>query len=224
MRSRVWYATIAVLVLAALVIQIKIAVQLSATPPSHGVGELKGGPLFTRLLRVFSFFTIQANILSMIVSAVLARAPNRDSTARRILCQSALIGIAITGIVYSTVLARVHEPEGWDQVTTNTVFHYIVPIMMVIGWLVFGPRPRMNRAVVLGALIWPLLWLGYTLAHGAASTWYPYPFVDVTTHGYWRVAFNCVLVCLVYLMVSALFAFGDRKLSATDGRAGGSLD
>jgi len=217
-RSRVWYATIAVLVLAAMVIQVIIAVQLLATPPSHGVGELRGGPLFTRVLRVFSFFTIQANMLSMIVSAVLARAPNRDSTAWRILCQSALIGITITGIVYSTVLARVHEPKGWAQVSTNTVFHYIVPIMMVIGWLVFGARPRMNRSVVLSALIWPVLWLGYTLAHGAASTWYPYPFVDVTTHGYGQVVINCVLVLLVYLLVSALFAFGDRKLPATDSR------
>lgn len=215
-RSRVWYATIAVLVLAGLLVQIIIAVQLSATPPSHGVGELKGGPLFTRLLRMFSFFTIQANILSMIVSAVLARGPNRESTALRILWQSALIGITITGIVYSTVLARTHEPKGWEQISTNTIFHYIVPIMMVIGWLVFGPRPQMNRMVVLSALIWPVLWLGYTLAHGAASKWYPYPFVDVTTHGYGRVAINCVLVCLVYLLVSALFAFGDRKLPATD--------
>ncbi|PZS28133.1 MAG: hypothetical protein DLM58_17650 [Pseudonocardiales bacterium] len=217
-RSRLWYATIAVLVLAALVIQVMIAVQLSATPPSHGVGELRGGPLFTRLVRVFSFFTIQANILSMIVSAVLVRAPNRDGSAWRILCQSALIGITITGIVYSTVLARVHEPKGWEQVSTNTVFHYIIPIMMVIGWLVFGPRPRMTRSVVLAALIWPVLWLGYTLAHGAASRWYPYPFVDVTSHGYGRVAINSVLVCLVYLLVSALFAFADRKLPATDPR------
>jgi hypothetical protein len=112
----------------------------------------------------------------------------------------------------------VHEPHGWDQVSTNAVFHYIVPIMMVIGWLVFDPRPRMDRSVVVSALIWPVLWLGYTLAHGAASSWYPYPFVDVTTRGYGRVAVNCMLVCLVYLLVSALFAFGARKLPAPDAR------
>jgi hypothetical protein len=217
-RSRVWYATIAVLVLVAVAIQVVIAVRLPATPPSHGVGELRGGPLFTRLIRVFSFFTIQANILCLAVSASIARAPSRDHTSRHVAHQSALIGIAITGIVYSTVLARVHEPHGWDQVSTNAVFHYIVPIMMVIGWLVFDPRPRMDRSVVVSALIWPVLWLGYTLAHGAASSWYPYPFVDVTTRGYGRVAVNCMLVCLVYLLVSALFAFGARKLPAPDAR------
>jgi hypothetical protein len=124
-----------------------------------------------------------------------------------------LIGITVTGIVYSTVLARVHEPKGWEQVSTNTVFHYIAPIAMVLGWLLFGPRRRINRSVVAGTLIWPVLWMGYTLAHGAASKWYPYPFVDVATHGYGRVLVNALLVAVVCVLVGALYAFGDRTLS-----------
>jgi hypothetical protein len=215
-RARAWYAIIAVLVLAGLVIQIMVAIDASALPPSHNVGELRGAPAFTRLLRVFSFFTIQANILSMLAAAQLARNPNRDGFAWRVLRQNVQIGITITGIVYSTVLARTHEPTGWQQVSTNTVFHYVVPIMMVLGWLLFGPRPRMTVPVVVSALVWPIVWLAYTLAHGEASQWYPYPFVDVATHGYGQVAINSVLVCLVYLATSGLYALADRKLPATE--------
>jgi hypothetical protein len=213
--ARVWYATIAAIVVVALVVQMIIAVHSPATPPGHGVGQLRGGPLFTRIVRVVSFFTIQSNILSMIVAAALARDPARDGSVWRVLRAMALVGITITGIVYSTVLARVHEPKGWEQVTTNTVFHYIIPIMMVLGWLLFGPRPRVNASVVARALIWPGLWAGYTVVHGAVSNWYPYPFVDVATHGYGRVLVNAVAVGIVFGLVSTLFAFGDQKLPAT---------
>jgi uncharacterized membrane protein len=214
--ARLWYVSIAVVVVAALVIQVIIAVQAPGSPSGHAVGTLAGGSLFTRLVRLFSFFTIQSNILSAIVAAQLARDTGRDGRSWRVLRLGALVGITVTGVVYSTVLARLHEPKGSAQVTTNAVFHYFVPLLMVLGWLLFGPRPRITRWVVVLMLIWPLLWMGYTLGHGAASKWYPYPFVDVATHGYRRVLVNAVLVAVVCVLVGALYAFGDRKLPATD--------
>ena len=68
----------------------------------------------------------------------------------------------------------------------NLVVHYIVPIMMVAGWFAFGPRPRAGRLTVLWSLLFPVLWLAYTLVRGAIWKWYPYPFLDVTSHGYAR--------------------------------------
>ena len=96
----------------------------------------------------------------------------------------------------------------------NTVVHYVVPIMMVAGWLAFGPRPRIDGRTVLLALLFPALWLAYTLVRGAIWKWYPYPFVDVTTHGYLRVALNALLVTLVLGGVGVLFAVGDARLPA----------
>jgi hypothetical protein len=110
------------------------------------------------------------------------------------------------------VLARVHEPKGWDQVSTNIVFHYIVPIMMVLGWLAFGPRPRIDASVVLRSLIWPALYFVYAMVLGEISGWYPYPFVDVATHRYGRVLLNAVLVTAVFAVVATLYLIGDRKV------------
>jgi len=214
-RARAWYAAIAIVTLVALIVQVIIAVRAPGTPRGHGVGQLAGGSLATRIVRVFSFFTIQSNVLSAVVAAQLARDPNRDGRLRRILRLMALIGITVTGVVYSTVLARVHEPKGWEQVSTNAVFHYVVPITMVLGFLVFGPRPRITRSAVAFTLIWPALWMAYTLADGAASNWYPYPFVDVSTHGYGRVLVNALLVGVVCVLVGSLYAVADHKLPAT---------
>jgi hypothetical protein len=161
---------------------------------------------------VASFFTIQSNILIGLTSAQLAIRPDRDGALWRVVRVAGLVGITVTGIVYSTVLARIHEPSGWEQTSTNAVFHYAVPIGAVLGWLLFGPRPRIERSTVLWSLGWPLLWFGYTLVHGEITGWYPYPFVSVAEHGYGRVLLNALAVTAVLGAVAAGFAVGDRKL------------
>ncbi len=209
---RGWNLVIAVLVAAAIILQIWIAIGVGATPPGHEVGRLAGTVLVNRVLRVLSFFTIQSNILSGITSAQLARDPDRDGSVWRVVRLASLIGITTTGIVYSTVLAKVHEPNGWQETSTNTVLHYVVPIMMVLGWLLFGPRPRIDRRTAVLALVFPIAWICYTIVNGAISKWYPYPFVDVVTHGYGRVLFNGLGVVVVLLVVTSLFWLGDRRL------------
>ena len=212
MIARVWHALTAVLILAALVVQCVIAVRAASTPPGHAIGTLGGAELGARLLRVASFFTIQSNVLVAVTSTYLAVRPNHDGRIWRVVRVDALVGITVTGIVYSTVLARIHEPKGWEQTTTNAAFHYLAPLLAVIGWLLFGPRPRMDRSTVSWSLVWPVLWFGYTLVNGAITDWYPYPFVSVTDHGYGRVLLNALAVTLVLGAAAAAFAFGDRRL------------
>ena len=212
MLARTWHAAIAVLVVAALVVQVLIAAHAPSEPELHAVGTLAGTPLPGRLVRVLSFFTIQSNILCAMSSAQLASRDAHYRRAWRIVRLAALVGITVTGIVYSTVLARIHEPKGWEQVSTNTVFHYIVPIMMVVGWLAFGPRPWVDRQTFVRSMAWPVAWFAYTLGHGAATQWYPYPFVDAHSQGYGRAVVNALLVTVVLVAVAGLFAWGDRKL------------
>ena len=214
--ARSWNLAVAVLVAVAILVQLWIAIRVSAIPPGHAVGTLRGTPMANRVLRVLSFFTIQSNIFSGVTSAQLARNPNRDGRIWRAGRLAALFGITVTGIVYGTVLAKVHEPHGWQETTTNTVFHYVVPIMMVVGWLLFGPRRRIEGRTIARAIVWPLGWLTYILIYGRITKWYPYPFVDVITHGYRRVVVNAVLVVAVLLVVTSLYWLGDRRLRATE--------
>ena len=220
MAARAWHALTVALIVAALVVQDDIAIRAPSLPPGHAIGTLAGVHLSGRLVRVASFFTIQSNLLVAITSALLAANPNRDGRIWRVLRVDALVGITVTGIVYSTVLARMHEPKGWEQTSTNAVFHYVVPVLAVVGWLAFGPRPRVDRATVAWSLVWPLLWFGYTLVHGELSAWYPYPFVSVTEHGYPRVLLNALAVTAVLGVAAGAFAFGDARLRPAPPRRG----
>lgn len=218
--ERGWNAVIALLVVAALLVQISIAVGVGALPSAHAVGTLAGTPMANRVLRVLSFFTIQSNILSGVTSAQLARDPGRDGRDGRVwraVRLASLFGITVTGIVYATVLAKVHEPHGWQETSTNIVFHYVVPIMMVVGWLLFGPRPRIDRGTIWRAMLWPAVWVVYILIYGALTEWYPYPFLDVITQGYGKVVVNAVAVLAVLLAVTGLYWLGDLRLPTTGG-------
>lgn len=212
MIARTWHATVAAFVAVALVLQFVIAIRVTGNPPNVDPGVVRGATLAGRLIRVVSFFTIQSNILCGVTAALLAARPDRDGTLFRVLRLDALFGITVTGLVYATVLAPIHEPKGWAETGTNLVVHYIVPIMTVLGWGLFGPRPRIDGRVVRLALAWPVLWLAYTLVRGAIWGWYPYPFLDVPTHGYATVAVNAVGVTIVLALVASLFALGDGRL------------
>lgn len=214
MIARAWHGAIAAAVLAGMVVQVVMVARLHAAPHDVTAGVVAGATAPARFLRLLSFFTIQSNLLVGVTSAQLAFDPRRDGRIWRVARLDALVGIAVTGIVYSTVLARIHEPKGWEQITTNTLFHYVTPIAAVLGWLLFGPRRRIDRTTVVAALAWPAAWFAYTLARGTSDRWYPYPFVDVVSHGYGSVLLNAVLVTLVLGAVSALFWFGDSRLRA----------
>ncbi len=209
---RAWHASIAVVVLVALILQLWVAVGAPGSPAAHAVGTLAGTPLAGRIVRVLSFFTIQSNILSGVVSAQLARNCDRDGRVWRAVRLASLVGIIITGVIYATVLARVHEPHGWKETFSNAVFHYLVPFMMVVGWLLFGPRPRIEARTIVLSLLYPVAWVAYTLVDGAVTSWYPYPFLDVVSHGYATVLGNGAIVVVVLGLVTSLYRLGDRRL------------
>lgn len=199
--ARIWWGATAALILAALVVQTVVIV----TNPPNGVA------LPERLLRLVSFFTIQSNVLVAVTGLMLARDPHRDGAGWRVARLAGLVGATVTGIVYLTLLRGTQELRGWD-VGTDIVFHYFCPAATVVGWALFGPRPRVSRRVVGLALLWPVGWLSYTLVHGAIRDWYPYPFIDVVQLGYARVAANAVGMTALMVAVASLYRWLDRRL------------
>jgi hypothetical protein len=168
----------------------------------------------TLLIRFFSYFTTEANILVAVTSAFLVLDPNHDGPIWRVLRLEALFGITVTGVVYSTLLRGIVELHG-VAAFTNTLVHYLSPALTVIGWLVFGPRPRITENTLLLSLIWPVLYIAWTFAHGAAAHWYPYPFTNVDKFGYVDVIRNGVILNLVLIGVGALYMWLDHRLPST---------
>ncbi|WP_335991863.1 Pr6Pr family membrane protein [Glycomyces sp. MUSA5-2] len=207
--SRAWHGALFAIVLAALVTQVVLVVQGGTdVNAAEGAGD---ADLQERLIRLFSYFTIQSNMLVLAASGLLAANPKRDGRAWRVLRLDALLGIVITGIVFALILAPLVHPVGvawW----VNAAFHYISPVAFLLGWLVFGPRGQADGRTAWLAFLWPVAWIAYTFWRGRETGWFPYPFLDAAELGWTRAVLNTAGVLLAALLLAALAQLVDRLL------------
>ncbi|MCA5893447.1 Pr6Pr family membrane protein [Isoptericola sp. NEAU-Y5] len=171
-----------------------------------------------RFRRMFSYFTIQSNVLLLASSATLALRPDRDGPVWRVLRLDAMLGIVITGLVFALVLSPDVELSGLGLWLTIG-FHYAAPWIALAGWMMFGPRPRITATTVVRALEWPVAWVVYTFVQGEITGWYPYPFLDVDVVGYPAALRSVGVVLALGVLLALLLAYLDRRLPA---RPGGS--
>lgn len=148
-------------------------------------------------LNFFSYFTIQSNLIAALVFLVGAArwraAPDRDWALVR---GGAVVYMTVTLVVFNLLLAGadVDTANAW----VNTVVHRLFPIVVIADWLIAPPGHRIPARDSLVWLVYPVLWLAYTMVRGPIAGWYPYPFLDPANGGYGTVA--------VYIV--GIFAFG----------------
>ena len=212
--GRVWNALLVLVILASLGMQ--VALLLAGGPDVNAVTGGAAADLPTRFVNLFSYFTIQSNVLVLVTAIPLVFASQHDGALWRVLRLDALIGITVTGVVFATVLAKLVDPSG-VAAWTNAGFHYVAPVLALAGWLLFGPRPRITWRVVALAFAWPSAWVAYTLVRGAAIGWYPYPFLDAGTLGYAQVSLNIAVILVASLVLAVVLLAIDRRLPATRG-------
>lgn len=210
--ARGWWAVLTVVVAASVMSEFV----LHLTDPEDASLGIAG-----RIVRFFSYFTIQSNLLVLASVLPLVRDPDHDGPLWRVVRLASLLGISITGIVYAVVLAPLHDPQALDR-WINAGEHYVSPVMTVVGWLLFGPRPRITTGVVLRALVWPVAWMTWILAQGAVTGWYPYDFLDVSVQGYAVALRNLAFVVLLALAFLLVLRLVDHRLEATG--AAGRID
>lgn len=165
-----------------------------------------------RIVRLLGYFTIQSNLLVALSIFGLAPDPRRDGRVWGVLRLAGLVGIAVTGIVHWFLLRPLLDLSGWSYLC-DLLLHIAVPLLAVVGWLAFGPRPRVTLGAVLWTVAWPAAWLAYTLVRGAVTGFYPYPFLDVGVHGGASVAVACLGVTGLIVAVALLVRLVDRRLA-----------
>jgi hypothetical protein len=201
--ARVWAAGTAAVVLAGLVVQLVATASLTT-------GRFDSRT--ERVLNVFCYFTIQSNLIVAVTCALLVAGTKRTSLLFRTLRLDGVLMIAVTFVVYHVALRGLVELSGGAAVA-DLLLHTVSPVLCVLGWLLFGPRGQIGRRVIGWAVVFPSAWLVFTLIRGPlAGDFYPYPFVDVTEHGYPRVLLNSALVAVLFLALAAGANALDRVL------------
>jgi hypothetical protein len=187
----------------------------------YGLVVLDGGAVLSGTVRYFSFFTILTNLLAAAAMLLPVWAPESRAGIflNRPAVRTAIVGyIVVVGVVYYALLRNVGNAQGWE-LFLNQVLHYVLPPMLVLDWLVFVPKHSLPWRTGITCLGFPAVYVVWTLAHGAATGWYPYPFLDVTELGYPQTMANLAGLVLAFLLLElALVAVG-RALARLSSRS-----
>lgn len=205
-RPRLWRAAFAVTGWAALALQYL----LMAAPAD-------GWTVATRTVQYFSFFTILSNILvagALTGPLLKPTRPLARWTASPAFRAAVTTYILIVGVVYHFMIAPYWRPQGLT-LGVNLVLHYVMPVAFLLDWLWFTPKGELRWTHPVRALIFPLAFGAWTLAHGLATHWWPYGFVNVDELGLARVlaVFGGLLV--FFLLVGLALVGLDRAFSRT---------
>lgn len=166
------------------------------------------------IVRFFSFFTIQSNILVAICFTFLWLKPKSKGGFFFLNHKNATaitLYITIVGIIYNMILRFLWSPAGLQRVA-DEVLHLVIPILVLVYWFLFVDKKLLVFKNILPWLIFPFLYLVYTLIRGHFFQFYPYPFLDVIQLGDKKVFVNSFFIVLVFLIVGFLL-IGIGKIS-----------
>lgn len=159
----------------------------------------RGGNLLTVGANFFSFFTILSNVgsVAVLVWAALwyvsrgrraeASGPAAESRALAVALASVTTYMIVTGIVYNLLLRGVQLYPGTEPIWwSNEILHAVGPVFLLVDLFVGPLRRSLPWRVVRVVIIFPIVWVLYTLARGPLVSnpnsdetfWYPYPFLD----------------------------------------------
>jgi hypothetical protein len=159
----------------------------------------------------FSFFTVESNILAVLIFILSALALARGKQGRFIamLRGGSTLNMIVVGIVFSLLLSGLEvelTAVPWD----NTVLHYIMPVAVALDWLIDIPEVRIFFKQALIWVAFPIAYAVYSLIRGHFVGWYPYPFLNPNTNGYVSVIMMCVLLGLAGTVLAWVLAWSIR--------------
>jgi hypothetical protein len=164
----------------------------------------------------FSYFTILSNLFAgcvLLLSAAPMKVSHRSLEVSRLI---SVINMAIVGIVFSALLRDTDLGSMLPWV--NFVHHYLMPCVVLIDWIVSPSRVPSGRRELIIAMIFPLVYVIYSLVRGKVIGWYPYPFLNANiVGGAIGVAMYVVGIAVVFGIVgSALIALGNWRRKDAD--------
>jgi hypothetical protein len=158
----------------------------------------------------FSYFTVLSNLFaaSILLYGALRPAGERSRTVE-LLRGAAVVYMLTTGIVYLLLLSGHAPTYPW----VNAILHYVMPVAVTLDWLL-DPHLHLDpvRTIVLW-MVFPALYIVYTLTRGAIVDWYPYLFVNPhRSGGYLLVAGDCLGVGIgIMALIVAATSAGNRR-------------
>lgn len=164
-------------------------------------------------IQFLSYFTILSNILvALCFTAWWLRSSSR-SVAHPSFLTAVAVYILVVALIYNLVLRKISPPAGMN-ILPNELLHVVVPVLYIVFWVIAVPKGAVHFQQCWSWLLFPGCYLLYTILHGKASGFYPYPFTNITELGMSKVLGNCLWVALLFWLLSLLLIWIKSKVGS----------
>jgi hypothetical protein len=155
----------------------------------------------------FSYFTIQSSLVAsvaLIVGGVMALRTPVDTVLYTTVRMSVLSYAVVTAVVYNVLLRGIPEEGFIESKWPGELMHVWIPLFIALDWLLSPGRPALRWTGLRYAVIYPVAWVAFTMLRGAATGWFPYPFLEPSTGA---------LSISIYVVGIAAFIIGIASLA-----------
>lgn len=163
----------------------------------------------SNLVHFFSFFTIQSNILAatiLLIVGIGSILGEKATSSFTFLRGGATLYMVMTGIIFALLLSGLQRDLQTTIPWVNTVLHYLMPAVMLVDWLLFPPKKPLPFRISVWWLVYPALYLAFSLVVGSSTQWYPYPFMNPLTSSWEAVAATCSLIAVGIVLLTWLIS------------------
>lgn len=170
----------------------------------------------TNLAEHFSLFTIESNLLLVVVLVIGAFGVRRLLPAWWDDVRGGVAFLLVmTGLIYALLVAPPGEILRWDIGWTGIALHRVAPVFALLDWMLVTMTRRAGWGRPLAWLGFPVAYLIYTWVRGDLVGWYPYDFLDPLGRGGWgAVLATTAQVMIAFLAISiALHVIGLARVS-----------
>lgn len=143
-----------------------------------------------RSTEYFAFFSITTAVFAGLVvlfSGLMLLQGRSESERLNIFRLIAAVSMIIVGVVYHALLGdSAVDPRDigydWPQVP-NLVIHTYAPILIALDYLFSVKGPKLLWRKALWVVVYPLVWLSFSLIRGLNDGWWPYWFINPGSEG-----------------------------------------
>ena len=161
------------------------------------------------------YFTMQTNLMIVVWWTLAILWYNKPETLEKITGKikgAFTLYITVTFLVFAIALSFLYHPTGFAAFS-NYVLHYIAPIAFIVDWVLTETEVTYEWKYILYWVVYPLGYLTFAMIHGAITkpADYLYPFLNVSEMGTTFFAIAICLLVVVFLGLSSLYIFINRK-------------
>ena len=160
-----------------------------------------------------STYTFQSNFLVFLwitCEVIYIKKEEKPKFLSSIVHGAITLYITVTLVIFALILQPLAGIEGMFEIG-NMLYHYIIPILVIIEWVLTHKDEEYEKKMALYWLIYPFIYLGYAMIVELVTGQYIYFFISITEYGALVILFVALLTLFFYGLARLLFYVHDRK-------------